>query len=141
MIRKFSQNDTDRIMQIWLDGNIEAHAFVPRDYWKSNIPAVREQLLLAEIYVYEMNEMIQGFVGMQGDYLAGIFVDSDVRSMGIGKKLLDYIKSIHPAFSLHVYQKNERAVAFYRREGFVVISEDLEKDTGNMEYTMIWQAI
>ena len=43
--------------------------------------------------------------------LAGIFVDSDVRSMGIGKKLLDYIKSIYPAFSLHVYQKNERAVA------------------------------
>lgn len=87
MIGKFLPGDTEQVMQIWLNGNIEAHNFVPRAYWESNASAVREQLLQAELYVYKIDGKIQGFVGMQGNYLAGIFVDKDVRSMGIGKKL------------------------------------------------------
>lgn len=138
MIRKLEPCDIDRVMQIWLNGNIEAHSFVPKEYWESNAPLVREQLLQAEIYVYETNAAVQGFVGMQGDYLAGIFVDRVSRSMGIGKKLLDHIKTIHPTFSLHVYQSNQRAVAFYQREGLSIAAEDVEEDTGLVEYTMKW---
>ncbi len=139
MIRTFLNSDTDRVMQIWLGANIEAHAFIPREYWEANAPAVREQLLQARIYVYEKDGVIQGFVGMQTDYLAGIFVDQSVRSMGIGKQLLSHVKTLYPAFSLNVYQKNERAVAFYLREGLTISAEGLEEDTGNLEYTMTWR--
>ena len=41
---------------------------------------------------------IRGFVGMAGDYLAGIFVDRRSRSMGIGKTLLDYVKESMTVF-------------------------------------------
>lgn len=39
---------------------------------------------------------------------------------------------------LHVYEKNSRAVAFYRREGFECRDRHVEEDTGEMEWTMAW---
>ena len=42
MIRKFQQGDTERVMQIWLEGNIETHDFIAKDYWVSNYPLVKK---------------------------------------------------------------------------------------------------
>ena len=70
MIRKFEEKDTERVMQIWLEVNIETHNFVFSDYWLSQYQPVQEQLLQADIFVYEQDKKIQGFVGMMDDYLA-----------------------------------------------------------------------
>lgn len=136
MVRKFEIKDTNRVMQIWLEANIETHDFVPSDYWRSRYQPVREQLLQADIYVYEEGNEIQGFAGMTGDYLAGIFVDKKYRSMGIGKCLLACIKKNYPVFSLHVYQKNRRAADFYLREGLSVVSKGVDADTAEPDYFM-----
>lgn len=138
MIRKFETKDTERVMQIWLEVNIEAHDFVSSDYWLSHYQSVQEQLLEADIYVYEQDEEIQGFVGMVDDYLAGIFVDKKFRSMGIGKNLLECVKKNYSAFSLNVYQKNQRAVEFYLREGLSVVSKGIDEETAETDYTMVW---
>lgn len=103
-------------MKIWLDSNIAEHNFIKQEYWISNAPDVKEQLLQAEIYVYEQESKISGFVGMQDNYLAGIFVDKNIRSNGIGKQLLEYIKDIRQEFTLRVYKENKGAVDFYERE-------------------------
>lgn len=97
-----------------------------------------EQVMQADIYVYEQNRSIKGFVGMMGNYLAGIFVADPCRSMGIGKDLLGYIKKIRPGFSLHVYQKNQRAVDFYLREGLSIVSRGIDEHTAEADYTMVW---
>lgn len=138
MIRKFEMKDTKRVMQIWLDVNMDAHNFVQGDYWLSNYQSVQKQLLQADIFVYEQDEEIQGFVGMTDDYLAGIFVDKKCRSMGIGKELLECVKQNYPVFSLNVYQKNRRAVDFYLREGLSIISKGIDEDTSEADYTMGW---
>ena len=70
--------------------------------------------------------------------IAGIFIQKNVRSTGVGKQLLDYLKSIKQGLSLHVYQKNGRAVAFYRREGFVIQGQSVDEDTGEGEFLMRW---
>lgn len=103
-------------MKIWLDSNIAEHNFIKQEYWISNAPDVKEQLLQAEIYVYEQESKISGFVGMQDNYLAGIFVDKNIRSNGIGKQVLEYIKDIRQEFTLRVYKENKGAVDFYERE-------------------------
>lgn len=138
MIRKFEMKDTKQVMQIWLDVNMDAHNFVQGDYWLSNYQSVQKQLLQADIFVYEQDEEIQGFVGMTDDYLAGIFVDKKCRSMGIGKELLECVKQNYPVFSLNVYQKNRRAVDFYLREGLSIISKGIDEDTSETDYTMVW---
>lgn len=138
MIRKFQNIDIEQVMKIWLCGNEDAHSFIPKDYWKSNYSMVQEQLLQAEVYVYEAEGTVQGFIGIQENYLAGIFVKKEVRSTGIGKQLLDYVKAIHPTLTLNVYQRNRRALEFYKREGFFITLEDIEPDTGETDYTMYW---
>ncbi len=138
MIRKFEMKDTKQVMQVWLDVNMDAHNFVQGDYWLLNYQSVQKQLLQADIFEYEQDEEIQGFVGMTDDYLAGIFVDKKCRSMGIGKELLECVKQNYPVFSLNVYQKNRRAVDFYLREGLFIISKGIDEDTSEADYTMVW---
>lgn len=139
MIRKFQETDTRQIMEIWLKGNEEAHPFIPKEYWHSNFSMVQEQLLQAEIYVCETEGTIQGFIGMTGEYIAGIFVDSASRCLGIGTQLLEYAKELHSALTLSVYEKNTRAAAFYLRKGFSILERSEDKDTGEKEYTMGWK--
>lgn len=135
----FDARDLDQVMELWLNGNIEAHDFIPRNYWESNAPMVREQLLQAEIYVYETDGKILGFVGLQGDYLAGIFVDRHARSMGIGGQLIHYVQKIRRTLILNVYRKNQSAMEFYLREGFSVLSEDIDEATGETDIVLSWK--
>ena len=60
MIRNFEEKDTNQIMQIWLAGNTETHDFIPEDYWLSQFTSVQEQLLQANIHVYEQDSKICG---------------------------------------------------------------------------------
>lgn len=140
MIRKFQIEDLDRVMEIWLNGNCEAHDFVDRSYWEENFENVKEMLPQAELYIYEDAKGIQGFAGIMENYIAGIFVCSASRSKGIGKCLLDAAKAKKENLSLHVYQKNERAVRFYLREGFAVQSEGMDEDTGEKDFLMVWDS-
>ena len=139
MIRKLQKVDINRVADIWLKTNLKAHFFIPEQYWISNYEFVKEMLPQAEVYVYEDDKMIQGFIGLNGEYIEGIFVAVEMQSRGIGKLLLDYAKDRKSKLLLKVYQKNTRAVRFYQREGFEIQSEGLDDDTDEKDYAMIWQ--
>lgn len=138
MIRSFQPDDLKPVMQIWLDGNCSAHPFVPQSYWDNQFDDVAQALPQAEVYVYEKNREIVGFVGLMDHYIAGIFVQDPHRSHGIGQQLLDHVKRLKSRLTLHVYQKNQDAVRFYLREGFQIQSESIQEDTGEREYAMFW---
>lgn len=140
MIRKLQKADLNRVADIWLDTNIKVHSFVPAQYWKNNFEMVKEMLLQAEVYVYEDNQRIQGFIGLNGEFIEGIFVSAENQSHGIGGLLLNYIKNKKPKLSLNVYQKNIRAISFYQREGFEIRREALDETTGEKEFVMMWQS-
>ena len=140
MIRKFENLDLDAVMQIWLHGNLDAHAFISASFWTEHFEMVRDMLPQAELYVHE-NEaprQIDGFIGLTGNHIEGIFVAKAARSKGVGKALLDHAKLLKPSLTLNVYQKNERALAFYRREQFAVQSEGIDEDTNEAEIQMLW---
>lgn len=139
MIRRIKESDINRVADIWLNTNIETHNFISSQYWLDNYKSVKETLVYAEIYVYEVANNIHGFIGLNGDYVEGIFVCHDGQSKGIGKQLLDYVKGIKNQLSLRVYQKNARAIKFYQREKFDISSENLEENTGEKEYLMTWR--
>lgn len=139
MIRKFHETDIEQVMDIWLASNVEAHSFVPEKYWRSNFDMVKEQLPQADVYVFDCDGKIQGFIGISDGYIAGIFVDKKYRSHGIGKQLLCHAKQTYSALTLSVYRKNDRAAAFYLREGFSILSEQPDEATGEPEYTMGWR--
>ena len=140
MIRKLQNVDINKVVDIWFKTNLEAHDFIPGQYWTSNYEAVKKMLPQAEVYVYEDNKTIQGFVGVRDEYIEGIFVSGKMQSHGIGKALLDYIKDKKARLQLNVYQKNVRAMSFYQREGFTIQSEGLDEFTGEKEYVMEWNS-
>lgn len=140
MIRTMRPADTEAVLAIWLAGNREAHPFVPAAYWEANLPAVGEQLPQAEVYVLERGGAIQGFLGLTGAYIAGLFVAAAHRGRGVGRLLLDRAKAEHRALTLRVYRKNTRAAAFYAREGFVLSAQETDADTGEEEWVLCWQA-
>lgn len=141
MIRKLEKTDINRVADIWLNTNLKAHDFIPAQYWKSNYEAVKEMLPQAEVYVYEDEKKIQGFIGMNGEYIEGIFVSEEAQSQGIGRHLLDYVKGKKSKLLLNVYQKNTRAIDFYQREGFKIQREGLDEANNEKEYEMEWKQI
>jgi putative acetyltransferase len=139
MIRDFKETDIKQIMKIWLDTNIMAHHFIDGSYWLKSYAAVEKILPQATVYVYDSNGQILGFLGLNGDYIEGIFVDAEYQSKGIGRELLCYAKERHDKLLLNVYKRNERAAAFYTREGFTVLTEQIEEETKESELTMVWK--
>lgn len=138
MIRRFEEGDLEQVLAIWLDTNCRAHDFIPAAYWEGQREAVGEALPQAEVYIWEEKGEVTGFLGLEGGYIAGIFVRYGEQGRGVGKKLLDRAKEGRDRLTLHVYQKNARAAAFYRREGFALLEEGTDGATGQPEYRMVW---
>lgn len=141
MIRRMGEGDLEAVAAIWLDANREAHDFIPASYWLGHFEEVRTALAQAEVWVFEAEARaeISGFIGLQEDYIAGIFVRREARSGGVGRQLLDHVKAGRRQLRLQVYRKNSRAAAFYRREGFYVLEEGVDPETGEAELLMEWR--
>lgn len=138
MIRLFEEKDIDTVLDLWLNTNINAHDFIPVSYWKDNYDTVRELLPQAKLYVYEKEHEVQGFIGLNDSYIEGIFVEQKVQSKGIGTQLLDYVKKEKKELFLNVYQKNIQAIHFYKRAGFIIQKEGIDKTTNEKDYVMYW---
>lgn len=140
MIRQYVDGDIDAVMRIWLKTNLQAHDFISADYWQSNFNAVKEMLPQAEVYVHEddRTKQIDGFLGLNGNYVEGIFVKKAAQSKGIGTQLLNRAKEVRSTLRLSVYQKNQKAIQFYLREEFDVRSENIDSNTGENEFVMVW---
>ena len=139
MIRHLNETDLTEILSVWLNTNLQAHSFIPAEYWKENYDIVKQMLPQAEVYVYEQNGHIAGFIGLMEQEIAGLFVQDTLQSKGIGKQLLDYVKKRKSFLTLHVYRKNQRAVQFYLREQFYIQSQETDSSTGEREYVMKWE--
>lgn len=89
MTRKFEKSD---IMEIWKNENIKAHQFIKKEYWENNYNYVKEILPNAEIYIYVVESDIVRFIGLDQNYIEGIFVDTNNQCNGIGTLLLNKAK-------------------------------------------------
>lgn len=139
IIRKFQDFDLKKVMRIWYDGNLEAHDFIDKDYWDRNFGYVKRALPQAEVYVYEINGAVVGFIGVDEGYIAGLFVDREYRGMGIGTKLIEYVKEKYDFFTLHVFENNYGAVTFYEDRGLIRQEESVHEDLGEVEYLMYYR--
>ena len=130
MIRRMGKGDLDAVAAIWLDANREAHDFIPAAYWLGHFAEVRTALARAEVWVFETEARAE---------ISGFIVRREARSGGVGRQLLDHVKTSRGQLRLQVYRKNLRAAAFYRREGFRVLEEGVDPETGEAELLMEWR--
>jgi putative acetyltransferase len=136
-IRKFRQSDIDQVIDIWLEASIKAHDFVDSEFWKSKVKEMRDIYIpSAETYVYEEKDIIKGFVSLCDDTLAAIFVSPDSQGAGIGTQLMIKAKDIRGNLSLKVYKENIKSIEFYKKCGFDIEREQIDKITGHPELLM-----
>ena len=141
MIRPFEKEDLPVLMDLWLSANMDAHAFIPASYWAEHAGQVRTQLPLAEVYVCQQDAAapIDGFIGINGTHIEGLFVKKACRSKGVGRQLLTHAKQLKTRLTLCVYRQNPKALSFYEREGFAILSEGTDGSTGEKEFFMGWR--
>lgn len=140
MIRKYEEKDLDIIIKIWQEENINAHNFISKKYWENNYEYVKSILPKAEILVYTINENIVGFIGLNDNYIEGIFIKKDFQGKSIGTELLKYLMKEKEELSLRVYEKNSKAIKFYTNNSFKIKTKELDKNTGEYEYLMKWNS-
>lgn len=89
----------------------------------------QNQDILRHTYVYD-DGVVKGFIRINGDEIAKLFVEPVLQGKGIGAALLDFALKEKGARWLWALEKNMRAIAFYQRHGFVLTGErKLEEDT------------
>lgn len=139
MIKKLTLDKLDEVMEIWLNTNMEAHNFINEQYWINNFDLVKEMIPNADVYIFEENNLIKGFIGIVDEnYIAGLFVREIYQRQGIGKELLDYCKSKYSSLMLDVFIRNKNALTFYRKNNFEVMKEHFNEQLQESEYTMIF---
>ncbi|MFI0940514.1 GNAT family N-acetyltransferase [Streptomyces sp. NPDC021020] len=75
---------------------------------------------------------VVGYAALEGDLLDALYLRPEARRQGIGTLLLEEVRRHSPGgLSLHVFQQNTDARAFYARHGFTVL--DTNDGERNME--------
>lgn len=138
MIREYKENDLDIIMKIWQEENLRAHSFIPKEYWKNNYEYVKSILPKAEVLVYTIDGNIAGFIGVNNNYIEGIFISKNFQNKNIGTELLKHIQKEKERLSLRVYEKNTKAIKFYIKNSFRIKTKELDESTGEYEYLIEW---
>ena len=140
MIRKFQEQDIDKMLALWLQASLQAHNFVVTEYWHNMIPIIKKYYLPnTDSFVFEDKHQIKGFVSIIDEkYIGALFVMPKFQNMKIGSKLLNYTKKLYPELSLKVFLKNETAVRFYKNNEFKIIGEQIDESTNEKELLMSW---
>ena len=130
MIRKYTNKDNSKIIEIWQQASVLAHPFLEDDFVKKVKKDMKEIYLPnAETWVFEENNIIIGFISMIGNEIGGLFVLPNQHSNGIGTKLVDFIGEIHTELEVEVFKENKIGRAFYDKYGFKKIKEFLHEET------------
>ena len=140
MIRKFQEQDIEKMLALWLQASLQAHNFVVAEYWHNMMPIIKKYYLPnTNSFVFEDKHQIKGFISIIDEkYIGALFVMPKFQNMKIGSKLLNYAKKLYPELGLKVFLKNEAAVQFYRNNDFKIIGEQIDESTNEKELLMSW---
>lgn len=139
IIRKYHTTDIDAMLEIWLQASILAHSFIPKEIWENELDAMRCKYLPNSdntIAIYKGN--VVGFVAMIENHIAAIFVHPNMQNKGIGKALLNHVKSENEILTLNVFAKNKSSIGFYEKQNFFIKETSLNSDFNEDEHLMIW---
>ncbi|MNC08828.1 putative N-acetyltransferase YjaB [compost metagenome] len=141
MIRRLQPDEMDELIEIWLASTIQAHPFISENYWHESESIVRNVYIpQSATWVYQHQDKMVGFISVLDSlFIGALFVSEPFIGKGMGQSLMKHVKQIYPSLSLEVYQKNQRAVHFYHRQGFRIEESAWQNETRHPTWIMSWQ--
>ena len=137
-LNEIDEKTLDSLLAIWLEGNLQAHSFISKNYWLDNQVGVREGLAQARIFVKETDGKAVGFLVFVEEAIAGLFVKEQFQKQGIGEALIQRVKDEKKILTLTVYENNQAALLFYERQGFRRVRSQIDPETQQREWLMRW---
>ncbi len=136
MIRKIEVTDYPRLMEIWESAVLSTHDFLKKEdflYYKEQLPIYFQYVTL---FGFEQEGNLIGFMGIAEGNLEMLFIDSNYRGTGIGKKMIAYAINNLQVTKVDVNEQNTQAVGFYKHIGFDVYKRS-ELDGEGKEYPIL----
>lgn len=93
---------------------------------------LKKDEVFKNLYIYDEG-LIRGFIQMNGTEICKLYVDPWFQGRKIGHELITFAVEQFGADHLWALEKNDRALAFYRRHGFVPTGKR-EFEEGTTEY-------
>lgn len=142
-IRKATLSDVCRIAEIYVFNNRLLYYPIFQDIQfsfeklqvQSYIEVVKERL--CDTYVYD-DGIVRGFIVITGTEIKKLHVDCFFRRQGVGGCMLAYAVRKFSADTLWVLEKNEDAILFYEKSGFVKTADKSQMVTskGHVEFVV-----
>lgn len=141
MIRKATKEDLSRIAEIYVFNNrINYWPIFKEDDFSFGelqvVPLANEYFgkteNLNQLSVFD-DGLIKGFVQVEGNEIRKLYVEPFFQSQGIGAKLIEFAIKQYDAEVLWALEKNEKAISFYKRHGFIPTEERMFEE-GTTEY-------
>lgn len=130
-IRPYQPADRDRLLDIWLDASRVGHTFLGEATLSDQQAKVRDIYLpMADNWVAEIDGRAEAFIGLIDSFIGGLFVDPRAHGSGFGRALIAHAGARLGPLTVSVYADNAKALAFYRRCGFVETARKPADDEG-----------
>lgn len=85
------------------------------------------------------DNIIVGMMAYNDRMIDQLYIDGNSQGSGIGSTLIEKAKSEAKQLELYVFQKNERAIIFYKHHGFEIVELSSENEENLLAYKMIWE--
>jgi putative acetyltransferase len=143
-LRPYQDADEDAAIDLWLRSWQAAYPtldFASRlDWWRERWR--NELVAAATIIVAEAQAGIIGFVTVDrgNGYLDQLVVAPQAWGSGLAATLMTKAKALAPdGLELHVNQDNARASVFYLKQGFTIVGESVNPQSGRPTFLMRWR--
>lgn len=141
MIRKANVEDIVRIAEILVFNNRLNYYPIFKDitysFSKYNVLAVALEYKnnIDNIYVFTEEDIVKGFIQIKDKEIKKLYVDSFFQGEGIGSRLINYAIDNFGVNHLWALEKNEKAICFYKKHGFVY-NDEKKFEEGTNEYLL-----
>jgi ribosomal protein S18 acetylase RimI-like enzyme len=121
-VRSARFDEAEAIADVLIDSRREAMPWLPALHSREEAISYFAGHVLGheEVLVAEMNELVVGFMALEGDHVDHLYIAPSFQRRGIGDKLLAMAKELRPrGLTLWTFERNARARRFYEARGFV----------------------
>ena len=139
MIRQYTDNDVDCVVNIWRKASDLAHPFLTRAFQDAEAENVRHVYpKFAEIWVNEHDGQVIGFIALIDAEVGAIFLDPDHHGKGMGREMMDFAVRQRGSLTVEVFRDNAIGRAFYDAYGFKQTGEYRHEPSGQMTVKMAY---
>lgn len=135
-IVKCDRDDYEMLVGIWERAVRATHHFLDElaiDEIKAAL--IPDYFPNVELWAVADDEAVAGFIGLGGDMIEMLFIDSDRMGRGFGSALIDFAQK-RGITKVDVNEQNPSALAFYQAKGFRVTGRD-ETDEAGRPYPIL----